>query len=162
MDANDVPVESAKAYQAFLDYWELGQGRSLAKLAQKYGKSTAYVRQLEKWSTAYNWQDRVKQYKAEESAVKAEARQKRREEMEDRHAREAKEEQKLARNFIKEGVEEYHSISLSAVHLLKNSREDERKALGVEDAQSMAVEVNSSEDNVQVIVYYPQSKDKEA
>lgn len=66
--------ESAKAAAAFHDYCLLGSGRSLATLAQKYGKKPTYIRQLERWSSQYHWQERVKhyeeeQYKAEEEAI---------------------------------------------------------------------------------------------
>lgn len=163
MDANGVPKESANAYQAYLDYRDLGSGRSLQKLVEKRrqsgGKTTVRLRTLEEWSSRFNWQERVKQYLAEEAAERAETRRKQREEMEDRHAKEAKEEQEIAREFIKTGAEEYHTISLPAVHLLKNSREDERKALGADNTQSIGLEVKTEDDNVQVIVYYPQSRE---
>lgn len=47
---------------AFNEYCLLGPGRSLAKLAEKGGKSTVYVRQLERWSSAYGWVTRAREY----------------------------------------------------------------------------------------------------
>jgi hypothetical protein len=61
-----LPKESAKAYQAFVDYVNLGPTRSLAKLNDRYKKPTSYIRQLALWSAEYNWQDRLKQLAAEQ------------------------------------------------------------------------------------------------
>lgn len=52
--------ESAKAYQAFVDYVNLGPERSLRKLAASKGKNGTYVGQLERWSVEHKWQDRLK------------------------------------------------------------------------------------------------------
>jgi len=54
-----VEVESTKARRACDDYLADGPDRSLVKLAEKYGKSTVYVRQLERWSALYGWQERA-------------------------------------------------------------------------------------------------------
>lgn len=54
--------ESAKAYDALCRYCELGAQRSLHKLRQSIGKSPAYIRQLERWSSAHDWQRRVLDY----------------------------------------------------------------------------------------------------
>jgi hypothetical protein len=62
IDAN----ESAKAYQAFVDYVDMGPGRSFAKLAKHYSKSPSYIRQLALWSAEYDWQGRLKQLAAEQ------------------------------------------------------------------------------------------------
>jgi hypothetical protein len=60
--------ETPKAHAAFLAYCELGITRSLAKLAEHLGKPAAYVRQLEYWSSQFNWQARVKGYDEERAA----------------------------------------------------------------------------------------------
>jgi hypothetical protein len=55
--------ETPKAYAARVEYVTAGPGRSLDKLRQSYGKTTAhYTRQLENWSSAYNWQEHAKRY----------------------------------------------------------------------------------------------------
>lgn len=54
--------ETPRAAAAFAEYCGLGVDRSLAKLAQKVGKSKGYVGQLERWSSHYHWQERVKEY----------------------------------------------------------------------------------------------------
>ncbi len=61
--------ETPKAAAAFYEYCLLGYDRSLAKLAQKLGKTTAYIRHLETWSSHYHWQERVKEYNAKQAEV---------------------------------------------------------------------------------------------
>lgn len=136
--------ETPKAAYAFQQYCAMGPARSLAKLADSYGKNTAYVRQYEKWSSLYNWQERVKQYDAERAEEKRIARERAREEAEDRHAEQAQEEQEIARGVIKKGAAKGH-ISMSAVQLLKNSRDDERKALGMDETVKTKVELTGKD-----------------
>lgn len=62
-------LETIKARQAFEDYWDMGPGRSLAKLASLYrGRRvtagevrvpTTRVETLEQWSREFNWQGRL-------------------------------------------------------------------------------------------------------
>jgi hypothetical protein len=59
--------ESAKAHQARIDYVTMGAARSIDKLRQNYGKTTAYTRQLEVWSSQYGWAESAKQYDSEVS-----------------------------------------------------------------------------------------------
>lgn len=47
--------ESAKAFEAFVAYRELGATRSLAAVGHRLGKSTAL---MERWSAQYDWVDR--------------------------------------------------------------------------------------------------------
>lgn len=64
------PGETAKAVQACNDYLRMGPGRSLAKLWQEYGRSTAVkpptvsLRTLENWSSQHGWQLRAADYDA--------------------------------------------------------------------------------------------------
>jgi hypothetical protein len=51
--------ETAKAYDAFREYRDLGASRSLVKVAEKLGKS---VRHLKKWSTNHDWPSRALAY----------------------------------------------------------------------------------------------------
>jgi len=129
--SDQVPKESPRAAAAFLEYCALGPARSLRKLAesnQKYSKSIAL---LMRWSTQHDWQNRVKQYDAEQARARLARKAERREKMEDRHEEEAKEEQEIARELLKTDAKKGR-ISLAAVQLLKNSREDERRALETE------------------------------
>lgn len=61
------PDESAKAYQAFEAYRDMGADRSLARLSQDHGKSIATVTE---WSTRHDWQARVRAFD-EAAAAKA-------------------------------------------------------------------------------------------
>ena len=63
-----VPNETNKAYAAFLDYINMGAGRSLRKLHEEYLRQTVgkpptkTIFTLEEWSSAHKWQDRLTQY----------------------------------------------------------------------------------------------------
>ena len=54
--------ETARAYEAFTEYRDMGASRSLAKVGQKLGKSKA---QMEKWSKKYNWVVRAEEWDIE-------------------------------------------------------------------------------------------------
>jgi hypothetical protein len=51
--------ESGKAYHAFCLYLHAGAYRSLRLVASVLGKDKGYVKQLEKWSSTYNWNVRA-------------------------------------------------------------------------------------------------------
>jgi len=56
--------ETPAAQEAFEDYYAMGPERSLAKLAEVYqsnteGIPTEHIATLKKWSTKYDWQERV-------------------------------------------------------------------------------------------------------
>lgn len=67
------PEESAKAFEAFAAYRDMGAERSLRKLTQRLHKNLTTIRD---WSVKWNWQERVRAYdrdldkKAREQAVK--------------------------------------------------------------------------------------------
>lgn len=50
------PGETAKAWEAFRLYRELGPGRTLAEVARQSGK---FDSQIARWSTANTWRDRI-------------------------------------------------------------------------------------------------------
>lgn len=54
-----LPEESGKAYHAFSLYLHTGAYRSLENTTKALGKDKGYVKQLEKWSSTYNWKARV-------------------------------------------------------------------------------------------------------
>lgn len=54
--------ETPKAHRARIDYVTMGTERSLDKLRQRYGRTTAYTRQLELWSSQFGWADSARQY----------------------------------------------------------------------------------------------------
>lgn len=53
------PDESAKAFEAFAIYRDMGIDRSIRKVAQRLGKSATLIG---KWSSRHNWPERVKAY----------------------------------------------------------------------------------------------------
>ena len=74
--------ESVKAFQAFAAYLDMGEERSLSRVAQQLGKSKTLIA---RWSSAYEWVERVAQY---ESYLRREAykkAQKKADEMARRH-----------------------------------------------------------------------------
>jgi hypothetical protein len=81
-----IPPESPKAARAYSDYESMGPDRSMAKLALQYGRKSGYVRQLERWSEWYNWQQRLKDYERVQLEERRKKRQKELEDMDKRHA----------------------------------------------------------------------------
>lgn len=51
--------ESAKAYQAFCKYLDMGEKRSIRAVAQQLGKSATL---MARWSSTWHWPDRVAEY----------------------------------------------------------------------------------------------------
>jgi len=62
--------ESARAYEAFCLYRDLGPERSLAKVGQALGKSVSL---MERWSSEHEWVDRVKALEARDQMLKHDA-----------------------------------------------------------------------------------------
>lgn len=53
------PGESAKAFEAFAIYRDMGVERSVRKVTQRLNKSLTLIG---KWSSAYNWPERARAY----------------------------------------------------------------------------------------------------
>ncbi len=62
--------ESARAFEAFALYRDMGPERSLAKVGRGLGKSRGL---MERWSSAHDWVDRVEALEARDSMIKLEA-----------------------------------------------------------------------------------------
>ena len=58
--------ESAKAFEAFSTYRDMGAERSLAKVGQALGKTKAM---MEKWSTTNNWVERAEAWDREQDRI---------------------------------------------------------------------------------------------
>ena len=54
-----LPEEPGKVYHAFRLYLHAGAYRSLGSVASALGRDKKYVKQLEKWSSTYNWNARA-------------------------------------------------------------------------------------------------------
>ncbi len=61
------PKESAKAYEAFDLYLKMGAERSCQKVAQQLSKSDTIIK---RWSSAWSWQQRVRDYDTELARAK--------------------------------------------------------------------------------------------
>ena len=75
--------ESAKAYEAFTIYRDMGAGRSCRKVAEQLGKSTGL---LERWSRNNDWQKRVAAWDAEQDRIARQAQVDEIKKMRKRHA----------------------------------------------------------------------------
>lgn len=61
--------ETPQALDAFERYWALGDGRSLARVAQECHKSTGLIG---RWSREHHWQERLTARQSEESRLRRE------------------------------------------------------------------------------------------
>lgn len=75
------PGESAKAYEAFEIYLRMGAERSCRKVARQLSKSDTIIR---RWSSAWGWQRRIRDYDAELARTKFEEAKKGIQEMQER------------------------------------------------------------------------------
>lgn len=67
--------EGARAFEAFAYYRDLGPQRSLAKVRQNLGKTPAYLRQIETWSSRHAWVERATRWDEEQDRLHREAQQ---------------------------------------------------------------------------------------
>ncbi|MGE5528077.1 MAG: hypothetical protein ACM3X6_02915 [Patescibacteria group bacterium] len=80
------PGESAKAFEAFARYRDMGAARSLAKVSQALSKSKVL---LQRWSSAFSWVERVEAWDRHIARQEQEAQLKARLDMAARHAKAA-------------------------------------------------------------------------
>jgi hypothetical protein len=136
--------ETPQAAQAFEDYYDLGDDRSLRALAkkrledmrvrQKSAKSTpkeaTLLRQFQDWSTEHKWQERV----IERDRQRAEAKRKKREaeidKMDERQAAIGTTQQATAIKLIQELIKGKEFNAHNAIQLLKLAINVERVARG--------------------------------
>lgn len=124
------PKETAKALAAYREYELMGPDRSLAKVRQKYGKSSAKLRLLERWSSAHHWQDRVRAYDEEQAKIKQQKRQAELDAMDDLHASLGRTLLLRAIRLIERHIEEGDTTFSAAIQLLKVAANLERVARG--------------------------------
>ena len=94
------PGESSKGYLHFALYRDMGQDRSLRKLAQA-GECRAKVGQLERWSSKWQWVDRSQRYDDHLQYQDRLRQEKERRDMLSRHAKIAV----LGQNLVVKGIE---------------------------------------------------------
>lgn len=121
------PDESAKAYQAFEVYRDMGPDRSLERVGQLLGKSTVTV---ERWSTANDWQARVRAF---DEAAAAKASERALEDAATVRARQAQHAKAIQlRAMQKIAAMDPGDMSMSeATRAWQVGAENERKALGI-------------------------------
>lgn len=80
-----LPGESGKAHSALIDYCQMGPGRSLSTLAERYRRvpkpvpPTVRLNTLKEWSVRFKWQERTAAYDAGvQAAAEADLRELRR------------------------------------------------------------------------------------
>lgn len=78
--------ESSQAFEAFSLYLKMGEKRSLRSLAQRLGKSSAL---MNRWSSAWNWQERIRAYENDLRRQEIEADRKDRKAMRERQIKTA-------------------------------------------------------------------------
>lgn len=78
--------ESAKAFEAFTVYRDMGLSRSLREVAQKLGKNKALI---ERWSSQWNWVERAQSYDDDMDRKALLQQEQERREMVKRHAKQA-------------------------------------------------------------------------
>jgi hypothetical protein len=122
--------ETAKARKAYSDYEALGESRSLAKLAAHYGSPPSYVRQLQRWSAMFHWQERIKRYDDQVAEEKRKRRQAELEKMDEEHALIGRTQALRAVAQIERLITAQDFPASSAVALLKFGAELERLARG--------------------------------
>ncbi len=77
--------ETPQAAQAFEDYYDLGDDRSLRKLAESNQKHSKHIANLMKWSVEHGWQERVKLRDRERAEAKRKKRDAEIDAMNERH-----------------------------------------------------------------------------
>lgn len=78
--------ESQKAFEAFAIYRDMGPTRSLLKVTQKLTKSETLIK---RWSSKWNWVDRIQLYDAEMDRQQLLQQEEERKQMAERHAKQA-------------------------------------------------------------------------
>lgn len=91
------PNESAKAFEAFVIYRDLGEERSHAKVARQLGKNVALI---SRWSSRWKWVERVDLWDAEQDRIHRIALNKERRNAARRHANQFKALQTAALRFM--------------------------------------------------------------
>lgn len=152
------PEETAKAFEAFAIYRDMGNDRSIAKVAEKLGKSEAL---LHRWSSKFDW---VKRAAAWDDEL---ARETTRELMRDMAKTRARQ-RKQALKMQHKGLELLKDINpgdaklSEIVSLLKLGMEQERICLG--DVGDVIEERNGGDAVPAVQIYIPDNnrgKDKD-
>lgn len=93
--------ESQKAFEAFACYRDLGPKRSIAKVAQKLGKSTALIA---RWSARWDWVARAEAWDREQDRLRRESQLEAIKRMNEQHAL-------IASAFLQKLVERLRTVN---------------------------------------------------
>lgn len=158
--------ETAKSWEAFTVYRDLGPGRSMAKACEELGRPPGYARWMEKWSVKYDWVARAEAFDAWEDEQRVAQRTKAREEARQIFVDAAK---LLARRLVKKALgpdfnqlgdgveydEEHHSVTSAEVMALEKAldragvtvpKEVDLNVTGIEQRSALADILESLED----------------
>lgn len=144
-----LPEESTEAFEAFKEYRDMGAERSLAKVGQSLGKSTAL---MERWSSTHDW---VKRVTAWDDEVEREASKKLLKEIAQMRARQRKQALKMQLKGLElmKGIEVGDAKLSEIVSLLKLGMEQERIVMG--DVGEVIEERNGGDAVPAVQIYVP-------
>lgn len=147
--------ETTKSMAALNAYLEMGPSRSLAKLAQKWGKNTSYIRQLERWSSEYGWVEQAKQFDKEQAEERHRKQEQEISKMNQEHALLGRTQALRAVKQIEELIKVQKFGSQAAVQLLKVSTDLERLARGAAtDRQELMGKIDGDHVNTEKIMFY--------
>jgi hypothetical protein len=131
-----MPGESARAFEAFRHYRDLGASRSTAKVAQELGKAKTLI---DRWSADWSWVRRAAAWDEEQDRVWRAAASVRQAEMARRHVEMARQvQEKLLQRLNTLTVDEIGVRDLP--RLLDIAVKIERQAMGVDNSKA-AVDV---------------------
>ena len=124
--------ESARAFEAFSHYRDLGASRSTAKVAQELGKAESLT---DRWSSQWDWVKRAAAWDAEQDRIWRAAASARQVEMARRHVEMARRvQEKLLQRLDNLTVDEIGVRDLP--RLLDVAVKIERQAMGVENSKA--------------------------
>ena len=111
--------ETIKAAHAFDVYWQMGDQRSIAKVAQALSKSVGLIQE---WSIAHGWQERIRARGREQAAAIDAEKVRQLAEIEARLIADGIEAQRLAMDTLKSLANDEKLDGRSAVMLLGQAR----------------------------------------
>lgn len=135
--------ETAKAYEAFEVYRDMGLARSYAKVAQRLGKSKTII---DRWGSRHEWGMRIKAHDEKFETRRLNSAENEREKALKRHV-------DIARTFMNLGIKRLRDMRPGEIERpetllkwLKDAIDLERKGLGISESPGMQVSVTQAVD----------------
>lgn len=154
-----VKNETAKAFEAFCIYRDLGPGRTIPDVQSFYSKSPSYIRQLHEWSRTYDWVKRAAAFDDMIAERTAEA-------SADRAIRAAARHAEAGKRLIEKGIEALgtkstENITVDGIRgLIGDGVKIERLSLGLvtdNTKQEVISNVNVTDDRVHRVLADPEA-----